>query len=167
MKIITLTLAVSIFIGGVYSQVENPPQSTQIDSETQKLIKEYQEKYKVKKTPPKTKVHTRKFYTNQELKERKLQREMDTKKFEFSRENFEKYQKEITILDTAAKKHEEECQKEKEIPCQKSLEIQQQKIKLLCKYKVVENACDIEKHYEDQRKKNELNMQNAKKKQDD
>ncbi|OFZ46378.1 MAG: hypothetical protein A2381_14480 [Bdellovibrionales bacterium RIFOXYB1_FULL_37_110] len=167
MKIMTLTLAVSFFILVAYSQVPTLPLDPQIDGETQKLIKEYQEKYKVKKTPPKTKVPTKKFYTNQELKERKLQREMNTKKFEFSRENFEKYQKEITILDTAAKKHEEECQKEKEIPCQKTLEIQQQKIKLLCKYKVVENACEIEKHYEDQRKKNEQNMQNAKKKQDD
>ena len=167
MKIITLTLAVSFFILSAYSQVVTPTIDPQIDSETEKMIKEYHKKYKLKKAPSKTKESVKKFYTNQELKERKLKRESEAKKFEFNSANFEKYQKEVKILDIAAKKHEEECQKEKEMPCKKALDVQQQKIKLLCKYQVIENACDIEKHYEDQRKKNEEAMNKLKKKQDD
>jgi len=163
MKIITLTLAVSFIILGAYSQVVTPPTDSQIDSETEKMIKEYQKKYKHKNTQSKSKAPIKKFYTNQELKERKLQRESETKKFEFNSANFEQYQKEVKALDIAAKKHEEECQKAKEIPCQKALNAQQQKIKLLCKYQVVENACEIEKHYEDQRKKNEEVMKKIKK----
>jgi len=163
MKIITLTLAVSFFILSAYSQVVTPTIDPQIDSETDKMIKEYYKKYKPKKTPSNTKESIKKFYTNQELKERKLQRESEAKKFEFNSANFEKYQKEVKTLDVAAKKHEEECRKEKEWPCQKVLDSQRQKIKLLCKYQVIENACEIEKHYEDQRMKNEDAMKKVKK----